>query len=151
LADSYTVSVTARVAAPAATVYPLIADYRQGHPRIVPPKYFRNLVVEEGGYGAGTKVRFEMTVLGTTRQGRAIVSEPDPGRVLVETELHNGIVTTFTVAPSGASQSDVTISSEVPRKRGLTGTIERFVTARILPKIYRAELARLAECATGAR
>lgn len=150
MADINTVSATARVAAPATAVYRLIADYRDGHPRIVPPKYFRNMVVEEGGYGAGTKIRFEMTVLGSTRQGRAVVSEPVPGRVLVETELQSGIVTTFTVNPIGTGECDVTIASELPRKPGIAGTIERFVTTRVLPKVYRAELARIAECATGA-
>jgi len=45
---SYRVQVSARVAAPPEVVYRLIADYRDGHPRIVPPKYFSNLVVEEG-------------------------------------------------------------------------------------------------------
>jgi hypothetical protein len=151
LAESFTVSVTARVAAPAARVYNLVADYRDGHPRIVPPEYFRNLEVEEGGYGAGTKIRFDMTVLGSTRQARAVVSEPDPGRVLVETELHDGIVTTFTVNPIGAGECDVTIASEFPPKPGFRGTIERVITTRILPKIYRAELARIGTCAASER
>ena len=153
MAETFTVSVSARVAAPAATVYPLIADYRDGHPRIVPPRYFRNLVVEKGGYGAGTMIRFDMTVLGSTRQAHAVVTEPAPGRALVETEMRSGIVTTFTVDPVGPGACDVTISSELPRKPGLAGTIERLVTTRILPKIYRAELARIATCAapSGAR
>jgi len=147
LAETFTVAVTARAAAPAATVYRLIADYRDGHPRIVPPKYFRNLVVEQGGYGAGTRIGFEMTELGSTRQAEAVVSEPEPGRVLVETELRSGIVTTFIVDPVGPGTCDVTISGELPRKPGLAGRIEGLITASILPKIYRAELARIAACA----
>jgi hypothetical protein len=147
LPETFTVSAAARVDAPAETVYQLIADYREGHPRIVPPEYFQNLVVEEGGYGAGTRIGYDMKVLGSTRHGRAVVSEPDPGRTLVETELHTDIVTTFSVKPVGSVACDVTISSELPRKRGLAGTIERFVAIRVLPRIYRAELARLARCA----
>jgi len=47
--SAVTVEARAPVHAPADRVYDLIADYRNGHPRIVPPKYFRNLVVERGG------------------------------------------------------------------------------------------------------
>ena len=34
---------------PAATAYGLIADYRNGHPRILPPRVFPGLDVESGG------------------------------------------------------------------------------------------------------
>mgnify|MGYP006197722543 CR=1 FL=1 len=33
------------IAAPAAALYELIADYRNGHPRILPPEYFGPLEV----------------------------------------------------------------------------------------------------------
>ena len=48
MSSSVTVEARATVRAPADRVYELIADYRAGHPRIVPPKYFQNLVVERG-------------------------------------------------------------------------------------------------------
>ncbi len=41
------------IPAPAAAVYALLADYRDGHPRILPPA-FSDLTVLQGGIGAGT-------------------------------------------------------------------------------------------------
>ena len=40
--------------APAAKVYEVLSDYQEGHPAILPRKYFIDLTVEEGGRGAGT-------------------------------------------------------------------------------------------------
>lgn len=141
--SSYRIQVSARVHAPPDLVYRLIADYRDGHPRIVPPKYFSNLVVEEGGYGAGTRFRIDMTVLGNTQRMRAVVTEPQPGRVLVERDVDRGLVTAFEVAPAGADACDVTFTTDIPGKGGVAGAIERFVTKLMLPKIYREELAQL--------
>ena len=140
---SYRVQVSARVAAPPEVVYRLIADYRDGHPRIVPPKYFSNLVVEEGGYGAGTRFRIDMTVLGNTQRMRAVVTEPQPGRVLVERDVDRGLVTGFEVAPAGEGACDVTFTTDIPEKGGIAGAVERFLTKLMLPKIYREELAQL--------
>src|SRR5829696_1731528 len=142
--SSFTIGVAARVNAPARRVYDMIADYRNGHPRIIPPKYFKSLDVEEGGFGAGTVIRFTMRVLGSERTARARITEPDPGRVLVETELSTGLVTTFTVAPAGDSASDVTIETRDPAVPGVRGAVERWVAKAMLPRIYRDELALLA-------
>src|SRR5262249_39050028 len=106
------VSVSRRISAPAETVYALIADYRSGHPRIVPPNYFRALEVEQGGYGEGTVVRFDMKVFGSWRTFRAHVTEPVPGTSLVETDLATGAVTTFTVVPvANGKETAVTITT----------------------------------------
>lgn len=53
-------SVARVIDAPPDRVYALIADYRSGHPRILPKAYFKELVVEQGGVGAGTVVRVLM-------------------------------------------------------------------------------------------
>src|SRR5204863_2277113 len=83
----YSVSGSLRIAAPPARLYGIISDYRNGHPHIL-PKQFSNLRVESGsGVGAGTTIRFEVTMMGRTDRNKAIVSEPEPGRVLVETNL----------------------------------------------------------------
>jgi len=142
--SSFTVGAAARVNAPARRVYDMIADYRNGHPRIVPPKYFTSLDVEEGGVGDGTVIRFTMRVLGSERTARARVTEPQPGRVLVETELTTGYVTTFTVAPVGAGAADVKIETKLPQGPGIRGAVERWVARAMLPRIYRDELALLA-------
>jgi hypothetical protein len=145
------IRASAVIQAPAAGVYRLIADYRDGHRRIVPPKYFRWLRVDRGGYGAGTGITFGMRVLGTSRTLRAAVTEPEPGRVLVETDPDAGIVTTFIVEPVGEGRSKATISTVLTGPAGLAGAIERFVSSRVLPPIYREELKRLAEIAEGRR
>ena len=98
--------------------------------------------MEQGGVGDGTVIRFTMRVLGVERTARARITEPDPGRVLVETELTTGLVTTFTVAPVGDAAADVTIETRVPQVPGVRGTVERWITKSMLPRIYRDELAR---------
>src|SRR5215831_18895871 len=98
--DAFTVSASRTIGASASVVYGLIADYQGGHQRILPPKYFGNLRATKGGYGDGTEIAFEMYPFGMKRaaqQARARVTEPQPGRVLVETDLDRGFITTFTV------------------------------------------------------
>src|SRR5579885_1306861 len=97
----HTVAATAVIDAPAPAAYAVIADYRDGHPHILPRPPFVSLDVEEGGVGAGTVIRFRMRMLGTTREMRATVTEPEPGRVLVESDAAGDVVTTFTVDPVG--------------------------------------------------
>jgi len=48
-------------------VYRTLADYRNGHFLIVPQENFFDCQVEQGGYGAGTEIRFKMKVLGVVR------------------------------------------------------------------------------------
>jgi hypothetical protein len=145
-----TVTVEARgtVRAPADRVYSLIADYRTSHPRIVPPKYFQNLLVERGGVGAGTVITYEMKVFGRVTKSRAQITEPQPGRVLVETVEDQGIVTTFRVDPAGASSSQVTISTTMRTRRGLAGTLETAFIRSFLVRVYRNELALIDRVAT---
>ena len=73
------VSVTGEVQASAQTVYTILADYQQHHPRILPGSYFTNLVVEAGGLGAGTVFQAQMNVFGSKRTFRMRVAEPEPG------------------------------------------------------------------------
>ncbi|HEY3744785.1 MAG TPA: SRPBCC family protein [Gemmatimonadaceae bacterium] len=132
---------SAKVGGSAADAYRMIADYRVGHTRIIPPRYFRNLRVEEGGYGAGTVIQYDLIVFGTTNHARAHVTEPEPGRVLVETDLDRGAVTTFIVEPLSAGKSRVTIKTDLTTRSGLLGVIERALTRRFLERVYVAELA----------
>lgn len=134
---------SANVGASAADAYRMIADYRVGHARIIPPRYFRNLRVEEGGYGAGTVISYDLIAFGKTSHARARVTEPEPGRVLVETDLDKGAVTSFVVDPVGAARSRVTIMTDMPTRSGLLSLIERAVIPRFLARVYIAELALL--------
>ncbi len=149
-AEKYVISASATIPARRERVYALIANYRSGHERIL-PRQFSGLVVEQGGVGAGTVIRFQMSVLGKTQTFRAAITEPEPGRVLVETDLgDNGAVTTFRVEPGSApADSHVTISTELPVKGGTLGAIEKILTTLVLRSIYRRELENLARVATG--
>lgn len=142
--SSFTVSATGHVKAPSRRVYDLIADYGGGHKRIIPPQYFKSLDVEKGGVGAGTVIRVTMKMLGSERTYRAAVTEPEPGRVITETDLGTGLATSFTVVPNGDA-TDVTISTVVPDRPGLRGMVERWAVRRMLPQIYRDELQLIAK------
>jgi polyketide cyclase/dehydrase/lipid transport protein len=145
----HVVSATARINAAPDRVYGIIADYRNGHPQIL-PKQFSKLCVDAGGYGAGTVIRFSVVALGRKIDFRAVVSEPQPGRVLVErNDPPNNSVTTFTVEPGPTGrESDVTITTELPVRSGFLGAIERFATTKVLQGMYRDELELLAAVAT---
>lgn len=146
--NTYQIQTSARIQAPASLVYGIIADYRNGHPHIL-PSYFSNLVVEEGGVGAGTRIRFDMTMLGQKQNYRATVTEPEPGRVLVEDNGPDaGSVTTFTVEPAAqGTAAQVTITTQFPQRPGLRGRLERVMIGLFLPRVYRQELQLLAQVA----
>jgi hypothetical protein len=142
--STYNVRATARLAAAPSRVYSTIADYRNGHPRILPPQ-FTSLTVAKGGIGQGTEIDFAMNVWGRTYDFHAIVTEPEPGRVLVEQNSGaNAGVTTFIVDPGSTPQeSVVTISTEMPYKPGLFGALERYVTRKVMLPMYAEELRKL--------
>lgn len=148
--EKHIVTASAVIPARRERVYSLISNYNDGHPRIL-PKQFSGLVVEQGGVGAGTIIRFQISVFGKKQTFRAAITEPDPGRVLVETDLDsNGAVTTFTVNPGGApADSNVTIATEMPVRTGFLGKIERAMTTMLLRPLYVKELQNLARVATG--
>ena len=131
-------------------MYSLIANYLDRHPRIL-PKQFTSLIVEQGGMGAGTVIRVQMSLLGKKQTFRAAITEPEPGRVLVETLLDgNGAVTTFTVNPGTApADSHVTIATEIPLRAGIAGKVEKIFSTILLRPIYFKELENLARVATG--
>ena len=134
-------SVERRIEAPADAVYAVIADFREHHPRILPPE-FSDVVVEEGGVGAGTVHRFTLALGGRARTSRVRVDEPEPGRVLTEREIGGNLVTTFTVdaLPRGCSRVTITTAWETP---GLRGVVEWLVAPRMLRRLYGDELTLL--------
>jgi hypothetical protein len=138
-------AATAQIAAPPETIYAVLADYRNGHPHILPPQYFPSLTVEQGGQGAGTIFRVRTRALGQERTYRMEVEEPEPGRVLVERDPEAGVVTTFTVMPlADGSGSQVQIATEWATPDGLAGLMERLVTPPMMRHIFRTELRQLA-------
>jgi len=136
----YRVTSSGVVGAAAEKVYAIIADYHDGHPHIIPRKYFTSLEVERGGVGEGTIIRVGMRALGKNHEFRAAITEPEPGRVLVESVFdEGGTVTTFTVEPEGR-HSRVTITTELSVASGLRGWAERLTAGAFLRRVYAREL-----------
>ncbi len=127
-------------------VYAVLADYRVGHPAILPKPYFGEITVTEGGYGAGTEITFPVTIFGSVRVFNQIVSEPEPGRVLVEKERDGSVVTRFIVEPlEGGTHSRVTISTDIRPSPGIAGMVERVMVPLLNRYLYNKELRQLAE------
>jgi hypothetical protein len=131
----------ASVEAPADTVYGYLADMREHHPRFLPPA-FSDFEVESGGVGADTITCFKLTAGGRTREYRMQVGEPEPGRVLTESDTNSSLVTTFTVTPDG-TRSRVRISTTWDGAGGVGGFFERLFAPRVMRGIYADELERL--------
>lgn len=144
----FIVSESRLIEAPAERVYGILADYKVGHPQILPRPPFESLEVEQGGYGAGTIFRCTMRFWGMASQFRAAVTEPEPGRVMVETDLTGAIVTTFTVEPRDKNRrSLVTFSTRLKTRGGPLGIVQRALSRRMLQPTYVRELANLAAAA----
>ena len=141
------ISASALIHEPPQKLYNIIADYQQGHPAILPTPPFVSLDVEEGGIGSGTVIRVQMEVLGRRQSFRGVITEPEPGHVLVEAN-DNGYVTTFMVEPRGdGQQSYVTITTEMNGRGGPLGALERWFVTRLLRPVYIRELGQLASVA----
>lgn len=146
--NTYQAEASAVIDAPAARVYEIIADYRLTHPTILPQRYFTGIEVTEGGRGAGTKLTTTMNVYGTKAVYHLTVTEPEPGRVLLEEDPAAGIATTFTVEPlDDGAGSRVTIATTARSSGGLRGRLERVMNPAIMERIYREELELLAAAA----
>ena len=131
------------VDAPAEVVYHLISDYAEHHtdsPKGFLPDAFYGTVVEQGGVGAGTVVRFTSKLGGRPQTMTAAITEPEPGRVLLE--RGPGVLTTFTVEPEGPNKARVRFDTTL-EAGGLMGLMMRLVAPGMLKPVYEQELTRL--------
>lgn len=133
--------------APADVVYHCLADYREHHRTLetggfLPPAFTR-LDVLQGGVGAGTVIRFTATVGGRSVTRTQQVSEPEPGRVLVESGDGEGSV--FTIQPEGsATRLRIETTLNAP---GFEGLLMRWFGARLMEPLYAEEMSRLEQYA----
>jgi polyketide cyclase/dehydrase/lipid transport protein len=126
-------------------IYAVVSDYHVGHPAILPRQYFTELIVEQGGQGAGTILRGSVKVFGMEYPFHQLVSEPEPGRVLVETDIETGQVTGWRFEPlADGAKTRVTIYSDFPPSPGIMGLMERLTKPAIVRDIYKKELGQLA-------
>jgi len=130
-------------------LYDVLTDYREGHPRILPRPEFGPLTIIEGGRGNGTIFDVELRLRGRTRNLRGVVSEPEPGRELVECYPGEPTVTRFLIEPMFSGEhARVTITTETDVHGGLRGMLERGMATRLLRPLQVRKLAQLADVAT---
>ena len=104
--------------------------------------------MEQGGYGAGTIINFQMKLIGRLQSFHSSITEPHPGSILVETDMNTGAVTTFTVDPRlNGQEAFVTITTTTDVPDGLLGKIQGWFTTQLLRPIYIKELDQLASVA----
>lgn len=139
-----TVEASGIIEAPPEHVYGLLSEYHTGHPSILPKPYFAELTVEEGGQGAGTVFALVMKVMGSEQHSRMTVSEPEPGRVLVEEDADVGIRTSFTLEPAGEGRTELSIATRMTVADGLRGKIEAALARPMLHRIYKKQLKLIA-------
>lgn len=135
-----TVSQAAPVRASAEFTYRLIAD--DSHHAQFLPDAISDFRTVEGGVGAGTVHAFALTAGRRKRPYVMRVAEPEPGRVLTETDQGSSLVTTFTVTATGATCT-VDITSRWQGAGGIGGFFERMFAPKALAAIYAQELQRL--------
>jgi uncharacterized protein YndB with AHSA1/START domain len=127
-------------------LYAVISDYRVGLPAILPKPPFTDLTVEKGGQGAGTVIWVSMKFFGKERRYHLAVSEPEPGHVLVETDIETGKYTRFTFEPlDGGRRTRLIIDSELPAKPGLLGYWGALSVRSFASRLYKKELHILAD------
>jgi hypothetical protein len=121
-------------------VYAVIRDYEVGHPAIL-PKYFTSLRVVKGGQGEGTELHIDLNVYGQKFHYHQVVTEPEPGRTLVETDVETGQFSRFTFEPlNGGKQTKVTIFSEFPASGGFKGMMEKLLQPSFVGRMFKEEL-----------
>jgi hypothetical protein len=126
---------------PAEVAYHCLADYREHHrPEGFLPPAFSAFELHQGGVGAGTKASWTVDLGGgRKRRMTATITEPEPGRRLVETG--DGVVTTFTVTP--ADGGCIVRFDTVFDEPGSSGLLLRLFIRRMLGPLYADELERL--------
>ena len=126
-------------------IYAVLSDYRVAHPAILPKPPFTELTVEKGGQGAGTVVMSRVKVFGREMSYHQVVSEPEPGRVLMEKDMDTGQYSSFTLDPlNGGKQTRVTIFCERPLEPGLMGIMQKLTQAQYMRGLFKRELDNLA-------
>ncbi|MBX7470285.1 SRPBCC family protein [Streptomyces sp. MAG02] len=131
------------VAADPETVFDMLADYKDGRPKLL-PEHFSEYQVREGGDGEGTLVHWKLQA--TSKRVRDClleVTEPTDGQ-LVEKDRNSSMVTTWTVTPAGEGRSKVVVSTVWNGAGGIGGFFERTFAPKGLGRIYDAILAKLA-------
>jgi hypothetical protein len=128
-------------------VYAIFTDYHEAHPSVLPRPSFGDLVVEKGGTGAGTVFRVDTQQLFGRKTLRMEASEPQPGRLLVESDLDSDLRTHFLVEPmDGGRGCRVTITTKYTRP-GALGWLERALLPTLARSVLNKELRNVEQLA----
>ena len=129
------------IAAAPDRVYAVIADYRDGRPKLL-PESFVDYRVEQGGHGAGTVVTYTLHAAKRQRPYRLAVTEPEPGRRLHEADTTSSFTQDWTVEPADGG-SRVSIACAWEGAGGIGGFFERTFAPKGVKRIYAQLLDRL--------
>ncbi|MDJ0395397.1 SRPBCC family protein [Rhodococcus sp. G-MC3] len=117
-----------------------LTDYGTVRPRILPEQYLDYTVVE-GGQGSGTVARW--TLQATSKRSRDVLASVTvEGSTITEKDENSSMVTTWSVAPSGAG-SQVSTTTEWKGAGGIGGFFEKTFAPLGLKKIQAQTLANL--------
>jgi uncharacterized protein YndB with AHSA1/START domain len=143
MAQQINVSAERTIPAPPERVYAVLADYREGRPRILPGNYL-DYKVEEGGQGGGTVVSYRLRAARRERAYTMEATEPTPGVTLVERDRNSSLVTTWLLSPTASGTgTDLKVSTTWEGSGGVGGFFERAFAPRGLRAIYDDMLDRL--------
>ena len=144
MSNDIRIQASYEIDAPPQAIYNVIADYRVGHQAILPRPAFEEMVVEEGGFGAGTVIRLRIRIFGKAYFYHQRVSEPEPGRVIQETDIDTGQLTRFFIDPlNNGQRTRVTIASEFPAQSKAFIFLERIMHQFITKRLFNIELRQL--------
>jgi hypothetical protein len=130
------------IGAPVEQVRQAVRDYADIRP-ILLTEHFSEYLVQAGGIGAGTTVHWKLAATSKrVRDCRIEVTEPAEGQ-LVERDANSSMVTTWTVRPSGAATSSVSVETTWDGASGVGGFFERRFAPGGLRRIYDGMLAKL--------
>jgi hypothetical protein len=138
------VSSTARreIPAPAERVRTAVADYAGTRPRIL-TEHYDDYRVDSGGQGAGTRVHWRLAATSKRVRDQLVeVTDGGEGRI-VERDANSSMVTTWTVEPTGADRSTVTVETTWNGAGGVGGFFERLFAPKGLQRIHDGVLANL--------
>jgi hypothetical protein len=139
-----TVQVTRAYGSSPEAMFAALADYSGLRPRILPPE-MTDFTVLSGGTGAGTRFTYDLhATKRRTRHVDATVTEPQPGRTLLEADTNSTLTVRWDVAPA-AGGGTVTATLSWQGSSGIGGFFERRFAPLGIKRIYSAELDRLAE------
>lgn len=133
---------TRLVSAKPEDVYDLLADYRR-RPSLL-TRNFTDCRVEEGGRGAGTRFHYQLHAGRRVRDCDVEVSEPAPGRELVEQDRNSSLRTRWTVESTRGDRSRVQVETTWSGAGGVAGFFERAFAPLGLRRIYDQVLDRVA-------